>query len=326
MPSKKPVLAQAFVDLGNATLNLYYRRVDESDYWERLEFASVVSTDELVVTHPDRITVNSTNYLVGEVAASIHCDKTGATDSGKVANALPLVIHGLSQAFGIEAPLHVAIVYTCPSIKAYGKDITKQLVGEHTITLPGDDFAMLESQTQTINIHVAKAQLEGYQAYRLVKKDCPNGAVLIDLGSRTAIATVVDAKGRIISRNPKDECGCHNIIDRIHKAECLVGFDGLESRLPDAGQIMAFLLSEQKTSIRKKQIQAITPHIMAGVQDQISFAQQYDDKPIYLLGGGALLPGIADIFSNGHQTAAVMPDPTWANLMGLSMVADKIFK
>lgn len=325
MPTTRAKRIQAIVDLGNADINVLYRLPDDSDYWQREQFQSVVSTSTLVENHPARIVLNDTNYLIGVDATAVQCDHTGQTDSGKVANALPLTVYALLKAVGVGQPLAVDLIFTCPSVKAYGADIQAQLIGKHKLTLPPDEFALIDSQTQTIQVASAIPQLEGYQAYRLVKADCPNGAIMVDIGSRTILVTVVDAMGRILNRFAKDDCGCHRIVERVYQSECLIGIQGMDIRLPNAQQVMTFLLGKAKKTVKQQQAGRIQAHVLACVQDTRTFVQQYGDKPVYLLGGGALLPGMVDIFSNGQQQARIMPDATWATLLGLSKVADRLF-
>lgn len=316
---------QALVDLGNADINILYRSSDAGSCWQKVQFASVISTASTIADHPARFTLNKTAYLVGGEAASVQCEHTGQTDSGKVANALPLTIYGFVQAVGLDGPLAADIVFTCPSTKAYGADISDRLLGQHTVTLPGDALALVEEQSATISIHSAKAQLEGHQAFRLVQRDCPQGAVLVDIGSRTIITTVVDNAGRIQARQALDDTGCGRIIEKIFQSECLVGMKGLNDRLPSADRVRDYLFNGQaKNGLVKQQAARIAEHVLACVQETLAYVQQFD-KPVYLMGGGALIPGIINLFSNNGQTAAVLPDPTWATLNGLAKVADRLF-
>lgn len=325
MPSPLKNHVQGIIDLGNADIKLLFRTSDGDD-WERRWFKSVVSTSPLVENHPARIMLGEQPYLIGAEATSVQCSRTGRTDSGKIENALPLTVFALLEAVGIEKPLSADLVFTCPSVKAYGDDITTKLRGSHQVTLPPDEAALVDERTQTIRIDSAIPQLEGYQAYRLVKNQCPNGAVLVDLGSRTILITVVDTHGRILNRYAEDDCGCSRIIERIYQSECLVGLPGLTSRIPSVDQVTTYLLSaDTKKALRKKQAEAISPHVLACVQNAQEFVRQYGDKPVYLLGGGALLPGITDAFSNKQQKAFVMEHPTWATIVGLSTVADRLF-
>lgn len=317
---------QGIIDLGNADIKFLYRIGDDSDDWHRHKFESVVSTSPLVNNHPARVLLGEQSYLIGEEATAVQCDRTGNTDSGKVLNALPLTIHALIKAAGMGKPLSADLIFTCPSVKAYGSDIQTKLVGEHKVTLPPDDAALIDEQKQTIRIDSAIPQLEGYQAYRLVKSECPNGAVMVDIGSRTILVTVVDAQGRILNRFAKDDCGCHRIAERVYQSECLIGLKGMNQRLPNAEQVMAFLLdTTTKKSLRKQQATRIEPHVLACVQDAQTFVRQYGDKPVYLMGGGSMLPGMVNAFSDSQQKAQTMPEATWATLIGLSTVADRLF-
>lgn len=325
MPTPFKTHVQGIIDLGNADIKLLFR-TNDGDSWDRRWFKSVVSTSPLVQNHPARIVLGEQPYLIGAEATSVQCDRTGRTDSGKVENALPLTVFALLEAVGIEKPLSADLVFTCPSVKAYGDDITTQLRGIHQVTLPPDEAALVDERTQTIRIDSAIPQLEGYQAYRLVKNQCPNGAVLVDLGSRTILITVVDTHGRILNRYAEDDCGCSRIIERIYQSECLVGLPGLTSRIPSVDQVTAYLLNaDTKKALKKKQAEAIVPHVLAYVQNAQAFVRQYGDKPVYLLGGGALLPGITDAFSHQQQKAFVMEQPTWATIIGLSTVANRLF-
>lgn len=313
----KVVKTLVVIDFGNGDVKAKMRPLG-ADEWLEVKFASSVALGSN--PSPEGFELGDAFYLVGEAASRVECRRTGDTERGKIQNALPLLLHALRESVGLEAPIVADVIFTCPSTKQYGTEINEAISGVHEITIPGDAIALIPEKQQTITIGKVVAQLEGHRALELVKNKIANKAVLVDIGNRTIIVSVVEPSGRITARKPFDSCGVQGIVSRVLLDEALAGFEGLK-RCPNEADIMQFLLNG-KSRKGDPRASAIATQVRACTQDVAQFIEQTaPGLPVFLLGGGAALPGIGDVFSG-----KVIPKAQWATVNGLCTVADQLLK
>ena len=300
------------IDFGNGDVKAFYRKPGTNE-WELVKFPSLVAT--LSEPQPGCFQVNDQFYLVGEDAKQATCLRTGASDRGKIDNALPLLVHALRCVVGEGLSVNTDLVFTSPSVKQYGAAITNAIKGRHEISTPADVLSMMSERHQVFTVGKVAAQLEGHRAIELIKDEVDSRALLVDVGNRTIIATLVEKSGRIVSRKPFDSCGVRGIASRIVAAESLAGVDGLKLT-PSEDDVMAFLFSKKGHKAKDH----IKPQIMACVSEVLHHIQESASHyPVFLLGGGATLPGLPKLLGG-----KVISDPQWATVNGLKAVADTL--
>ena len=130
------------------------------------------------------------------------CSRTGERNDGKVINARALLLHALRQMIGFgNSPIHADVIFTSPSVKAYGPEIAKQLKGTHSVTIPADaEVIGSKPSRHHVTVHTAIPQLEGYQAFKHIQAKVKGHATIIDIGNRTILLTQVSETGRILKR------------------------------------------------------------------------------------------------------------------------------
>ena len=245
------------IDFGNGDVKALVREPGQ-DSWEAIKFPSLVA--KLTEPQPGCFQVNNQLYLVGEDARLATCIRTGASDRGKIDNALPLLIHALRTLTGSATSLAVDVVFTSPSVKQYGAAITAAISGHHEVITPADELALIGQQQQLLTVGKVVPQLEGHRAIELVKADIQTRAMLVDVGNRTIITTFIEKSGRILSRKAFDSCGVRGIASRVVTAESLAGMDGLKLT-PSEEDVIGFLLSKKG----RKAKDSIEPQVMACV-------------------------------------------------------------
>lgn len=309
---------QVIVDLGNSDLKIKARSTSSTqtiNVWKTAIFPSLVA--KLSAPQSGCFQVDGEYYLVGEEAKSAACQRTGATELGKINNALPLLTAALRDLYGDDVNLEVNLIYTSPSVKQYGQAIRERLKGEHTVLTPPDELGLESAKAHKITINKTVAQLEGHRAVELVKDEIDNRVMLVDIGSRTIIATVVDQFGRVIARKAFDNCGVRGIASRIVAAESLANMNGLKL-CPSEEDVIEFILGKGA----KKTQKLIEPQIKACTGElSIYIADIAPNIPIYLLGGGATLPGLAKLLN-----AAIIDTPQWATVNGLCAISSQLFE
>lgn len=315
--SQKMTKTLVIIDFGNGDVKAKFR-TNGSDSWDLVKFTSSVATTKN--ESPDGLRIQNEFYLIGDAAHRVECRRTGSTDSGKIKNALPLLLHAIREGVGFGEPITADVIFTCPSVKQYGEDITKAIQGVHSITIPGDTIAMQKALRQTVTIGKIVPQLEGHRAMELIRDKLKGEqAVLVDIGNRTIIVTIINNQGRILARKPFDACGVNGVVSRVLLDESLAGMDGLK-RCPSEADIMEYIFAPS----RKKDsalANAIADHLRKCTQDSLAFIDQVAPRsPVYLLGGGASLPGITQVF----EGAKVIKNSRWATVDGLCSIADKI--
>ena len=252
-------------------------------------------------------------YLVGEKAAAIPMSHTGRNESGKAANAKLLVLHALRLAFGTSYQrLHCDVIFTSPSNKAYGSEISAQLQNVHPVTVPADaEVIGSEAQSYAVTIHRAIPQLEGHYAFDLLK--LKSDSWLIDFGNRTLIATKVGSNGRILARKYFGGVGVRGLAERICARESLAA----EFKEHSPERVIDFLLEEQRGDEVAK---AIALDVSACIAEALAFMGSSNEQR-YLIGGGANVPGLATALD-----ATVAKNAQWLNIEALANAADQILK
>lgn len=298
------------IDFGNGEVKALIRHSGATKF-KRIAFPSHVAQTEQSNSDCLRILNGKalTTYLVGEPAASIPMSHTGRSESGKADNAKLLLLHTLRQAFGTEQTIHCNIIFTSPSNKTYGTDISERLQGTHTVTVPADAYVIgSEAKTFSVIVHRAAPQLEGHYAFSALK--LKSDAWIVDCGNRTLITTKVAPNGRILKRAYFGGAGVQGMAERITAHEALAA--QFKEHTPK--KVMDFILSDKGASVASE----IAPAVSACAAEAIAFIDN-DDAPKHLIGGGANIPGLAKLFDG-----KVAKDAQWINIKALAAVSDQI--
>lgn len=305
--------AIVLIDLGNGDVNAMCR-MPGAQKWVTTQFPShVILTPE---SNSDCLTLATAsgfkNFLVGEQAQAHPCSRTGSSPEGKVTNAHALLIHSLRQMIGFGAdPIHADVIFTSPSVKAYGPQIAAQLTGRHPVHIPADaEVIGSRPSRHSVSIHTAIPQLEGYQAFKHIQSKVKGHAYLIDIGNRTILLTQVSETGRILKRRAFDACGVYNLAERIVYRDSLAP----QLKTPSPQSAISYLLDQPHGAAV---IEQIAPDVAACVGEVLAAIE--DDSARFILGGGAKLPGIEQTLN-----AKAIKNPQWANLTALADAADQL--
>ena len=307
--SSPALKTRVVLDLGNGQVKALLL-APGAKRWERVSFPSYAAETErsdsscVKIYTPDGFK----NYLVGEDAAAIPMSHTGKSEAGKSENARLLLIHALRLAFGDDAAaIHCEVIFTSPSNKAYGSDISAQLQNVHPVTIPADaEVIGSEAKSFTVTVHRAVPQLEGHYAFTSLnlKKD----SWIVDCGNRTMIATKVKPNGAIIKRSYFGGCGVRGIAESITANESLTAH--FQEHTPE--RVIDFLFENDGADIEA----AIAPDVQRATGKAIAFL---DDAPRYLIGGGADVPGLAELIG-----ATVPKNSQWVNIQALADISAQI--
>ena len=299
------------IDLGNGFVNALIRP-DGATKFEKVAFPSHVAETEQSNSACLRVIQGKalTTYLVGEQAADIPMSHTGRDESGKAANAKLLLIHALRLAFGDDVGnVHCDVIFTSPSNKTYGSEISAQLQGVHPVTIPADaELVASEAKTFTVVVHRAIPQLEGHYAFNALK--LKSDAWVIDCGNRTLIATKVRQNGGIIKRNYFGDCGVRGMAERIVAREALAA----HFKEHTAERVIDFILEKPPADVAG----AIALDVSACAAEALAFIGN-DDAPKHLIGGGAAVPGLAALMN-----AKVAKNAQWLNIQALADLSEQI--
>ena len=309
-PSAPMDRALCVIDLGNGQVKALIK-APGSDF-KRISFPSFVaspsiaSSDCIQFEECDRIQT----YLVGERAAVMPGSNTGASEHGKSINAKALLIHALRLAFGDECKsIHCDVIFTSPSNKVYGSDISQRLTGVTPVTVPADSEVIGSQPKQfTVVVHRAIPQLEGHYAFTQLK--LKRDSWVIDCGNRTMIATLVSPTGRILRRQYFGDAGVQALTQSITRSESL-------SHLlaePTPQKVMDVLFSG------KDVVSAIAADVDA-VTAEVALFIGIDDAPRFLIGGGARVPGLDTALN-----AKVAKNAQWLNIESLAAVSAQILE
>jgi hypothetical protein len=305
--------ATVLIDLGNGEVNAMCRMPGTAK-WITTQFPSHVTLTP--DSNSDCLTLATAaglkNFLVGEYAKAHPCSRTGSSAEGKVTNARALLIHALRQLIGVSSEtIHADVIFTSPSVKAYGPQIVEQLLGKHLFNIPADAEVIGSYTTaHSVQIHSAIPQLEGYQAFKHIQSKVKGSAYLIDIGNRTILLTQVSETGRILKRRAFDACGVYNLAERIVERDSLAP----TLKTPSPQRVIDYLLDEPHGA---EVIARIAPDVAACVGEVLEAIE--DDSARYIMGGGAKLPGI-EATLNGKT----VKNPQWANLTALADAAEQL--
>jgi hypothetical protein len=299
-----------FIDLGNGLVKALIKPPGAKKF-EQISFPSYVA--EAPEPASDCLTICTgqgfKTYLVGERAAEIPMSHTGKDEEGKANNAKALLIHALRLAFGCDyTAIHCDVVFTSPSNKAYGSEISAQLQGVHPVTVPADAGVIgSEAQGFTVVVHRAIPQLEGHYAFKAL--GLKSDAWLIDVGNRTIIVSKLAATGRILQRRYFGGVGVRGLAERISARESLS--DRIKEHSPE--RVIAYLFTAPEGVG-----DAIAADVSTCLAETLGFIGD-DGAPRYVIGGGALLPGVAQALN-----ATPAKNAQWANITALASMADEI--
>ncbi len=305
--------ATVLIDLGNGDVNAMCR-MPGTEKWVTTQFPSHVTTTP--DSNSDCLTLATAsgfkNFFVGKHAQAHPCSRTGSSAEGKVINARALLVHALRQMIGFDGdPIHADVIFTSPSVKAYGPQIAEQLTGRHSVSIPADAEVIGSRPTHhSVSVHTAIPQLEGYQAFKHIQSKVKGHAYLIDIGNRTILLTQVSETGRILKRRAFDACGVYNLAERIVYRDSLAP----QLKTPSPQSAIAYLLDQKHG---QEVIEQIAPDVAACVGEVL--AAMDDDCARYIIGGGAKLPGIEQTLK-----AKAIKNPQWANLTALADAADQL--
>ena len=298
------------IDFGNGLVKALIQPYGSTKF-ERVSFPSYVAETEQ--SHSDCIKLYGKggfkNYLVGEKAAAIPMSHTGRDEQGKAANAKLLLIHALREAFGDDKHIHCDVIFTSPSNKAYGSEISAQLQNVHPVATPADaEVFDSEATAQTITVHRAIPQLEGHYAFNSLK--LKGDSWIVDCGNRTLICTKVANTGRILKRKYFGDCGVRGMAERIVAREALAA----HFKEHTAERVIDFLLENPPADVAG----AIALDVAASTAAALAFIGG-DDSPKHLIGGGAAVPGLADVMG-----AKVAKNAQWLNIQALADISEQI--
>ena len=308
------------IDLGNGEVNSKVK-VGNTEKWIETSFPSVVAEN-----FDGGFSVNNRKVVVGEYATKLRCSLTGKSATGKVDNALPLLVNVLKETVGFDNPLKVNVVFGCPSVKEYGDDIKAQLVGIHTVKIEGDPISLTDDISQRVQVATVVPQLEGYQAHRMIPAKSGKVRYIADIGNRTVILTAVNDKGGIVSRDHRkqiDGCGVQSIAQKVSESEGLVGLPHAP-RIPSPQSVINYLLDTKFTANEQKAVEArINPFLGACLDEAADWVAERisSGDTVHLIGGGARIPGVADLF---EPKAKVTKNSSWATVNGLCKIADEL--
>ena len=304
----------AVIDLGNGLVKALIK-APSAKVFTKVSFPSYVAATEQ--SHSDCLRVYTKTgfqtYLVGEQAAAIPMSHTGRDESGKAENAKLLVIHALRLAFGTDyQTLHCDVIFTSPSNKAYGSEISDCLQNVHPVTVPADaEVIGSEAKSYSVVIHRAIPQLEGHYAFESLK--LKGESWILDMGNRTLIATKVRDNGGIIKRRYFGGAGVRGLAERISAREALVS--AFKEHSPS--KVIDFLLDDEHGD---NIVQAIAPDVSACIAEALAFVGD-DAAPRHLIGGGSAVPGLAAALN-----AKPAKNAQWINIQSLANAADRILE
>ena len=302
-PGSKALL---LLDLGNGQVKGRVRTADNGKFQD-ISFPSYVATPTRVGSRCIQFKQGNhiVTRLVGEHAAAIPQSHTGKTANGKAENARALLFHALRSVVGDRAAIHINIIFTTPSSKEYGRSIAAEFEGVHPVTIPASpDVPGDRPQQFTVVVHKAVPVLEGHLVCKSL--NLKQDSWLLDVGNRTAIATKVTPSGEILKRTYLGGVGVRGIAERLASTEALPIAE------PTAEKIIPVLFSD---GLNAATVRPAIDFCMAGVLGFIGG----DSAPRFVLGGGALVPGVAEALD-----AEPVKNPQWANIRAIEAIADSI--
>ena len=151
-------------------------------------------------------------------------------------------------------------------------------------------------------------QLEGHYAFNALK--LKSDAWIIDCGNRTLIATKVRVNGSILKRQYFGGSGVRGMAERIAAREALTAH--FREHTPE--RVIDFLLENPPAEVADE----IALDVSACCAEAIAFIGD-DSAPRHLIGGGATVPGLAELLE-----AKVAKNAQWLNIQALAAIAEQI--
>ena len=299
------------IDIGNDCVKAMYRTPASKEF-DKVIFPSYVA--QVSEGNSDCIQLsNDAFYLVGTQATEVNQScRTGSDREGKVLNARVLMLYSLRLLTGFTIdPLNVDVIFTSPSNKQYGSDITAQLMGSHYVRIPSD-AEVIDSKEHHLSVvvHTALSQLEGFQASDLVKDSIKDdSAYLLDIGGGTCLVTKFSKTGRIASRDAFNNKGVYSLAESLRQSEALTKW---LPKLPTVDEVTEFMFTTKDKDAQETIINELK-RIIAPVLASIPTGSQ-----VFICGGGGGIKGIAAIGK------PVSKNPQWANIEAIASHAGKL--
>lgn len=288
----------------------------------RCTFASVVQ--ELQRPNSDCIRLVQDGgekfYKVGHLDGNTEAHRTGNSATGKIDNARALLVEVIKRSV-ILSPndlFHCDVLYTSPNNKEYFERINAELEGLHNVQIPADpgdfDTAAL---TFTIRVNSSYGELESVRAIHLLTPPPASDVQLFDVGDRTAIYTRATAKAAVKDaqyRRVFDNKGVYSLAVLAMQQQSFAG----HLTTPNPQQVIEFMFAKANKKVVEPVVEMLVSEHLKPIYDLV-----FDSSlPVYLVGGGAALPGLAKALG----AKPISKDPQWASIEGLAKVAKPFLK
>jgi hypothetical protein len=287
----------------------------------RVTFPSIVQELQLPNSDCIRLVQNGEQkyFKVGHLDSNFEAYRTGNSATGKIDNARALLVEVIKRTVDLKQNdlFHCDVLYTTPNSKEYFAKVNAELEGVHNVLIPADpgDF-----QTQplnfTIRVNSAYGELESVRAIHLLEPTPSTDVQLFDIGDRTAIYTKATARAAVKDANDRrvfDNKGVYSLavlaMQRQSFSEHLT--------TPNPQQVIEFMFNKANKKIVAPIVAELVTETIKPVFDMVLDA----GLPVYLVGGGADLPGLAETLG-----AKAMKNPQWASIEGLAKVAKPFLK
>lgn len=213
----------------------------------------------------------------------------------------------------------------CASLHERG-DLEEQLIeaiaGKHIVKFGGKPIPT------TVNIHVLKVYDEGHAAIaaNVHQLDTSKQNVIVDIGNRTVIATLIGQKGHLANRKTFDN-GVEELIRMISVNPTFK--NRLQGEIAIPHLIRQGLESTEKPFWYGKQFsfsdvyhQELKPWVQKSLAPVFKFIHPWkiNADACLIIGGGSQLEGVDEALkAKGFLIAS---DPVWANAQGLYQLAN----
>ena len=288
----------------------------------RITFPSIVK--ELPTPNSDCIRLVTTTgqkfFKVGHLDTNFEAYRTGNTTGGKIDNAKALLIEVIKRSVDLEqnALFNCDVLYTTPNNKEYFDKIDAQLEGIHNVLIPTDPGDIeAEPLNFTVRVNSVYGELESVRAVHTLTKLPTSDVQLFDIGDRTSIYTRATAKAAVKDREHRrvfDAKGVYSLATLAMQRQ--VFSEHLTT--PNPQQVIEFMFNKKNKSV-------VSPIVVELVKEQIKpvFDMVINSElSVYLLGGGAVLPGMAEALG----AKPINRNPQWASIEGLAKVAKPFLK
>ena len=286
------------------------------------KFPSIVQ--ELTLPNSDciRLVQNGEQkyFKVGHIDSNFEAYRTGNSATGKIDNARALLVEVIKRAVKL-APndlFHCDVLYTTPNSKEYFEKVNAELEGVHNVLIPADpgDFET-QPLNFTIRVNSAYGELESVRAIHLLDPAPTTDVQLFDIGDRTGIYTKATSRAAVKDANDRRVFDSKGVYSLAVLAMQRQSFSG-HLTTPNPQQVIEFMFDKANKKIVEPVVSELVIETIKPVYDMV-----YDAAlPIYLLGGGAMLPGMTEVLG----AKPITKDPQWASIKGLAKVAKPFLK